>query len=74
MDKLKAENDKLRNNIKTVHKNMQTLKDLFISAADAKKQSIDINQIRNLLKEIDKLDTVDSESSSESEDMESESD
>lgn len=68
MDKLKSENDKLRNNIRTVHKNLQTLKELFINAANTKKESIDVKQIGNILKEIDKLDTVESEHSSDSED------
>lgn len=68
MDKLKSENDKLRNNIRTVHKNLQTLKELFINAANTKKDNMDVNQIRNILKEIDALDTIESEHSSDSED------
>lgn len=71
---MKNENDKLRNNIRTVHKNLQTLKELFINAANTKKESIDVNQIRGILKEIDKLDTVESEHSSESEEDFDESD
>lgn len=66
MDKLKAENDKLRTNIKTTHKNLQTLKNLFISAANTKKDSIDINQIKGILEEIDALDTIESDHSSDS--------
>lgn len=75
VDKLKAENEKLRNNIKTVHKNLQTLKDLFIASSNSKKAAIDVDHVQSILKEIDKLETVDSESSSESEEeAESESD
>lgn len=67
VDKLKAENDKLRENIRTVHKNLQTLKDLFINAATAKKQDIDMNKVRTLLQEIDTMDTIESDNSSGSE-------
>lgn len=67
VDKLKTENDKLRNNIRTVHKNLQMLKELFINAANSKKDKINVEEIRNILKEIDTLDTIESENSSESE-------
>lgn len=66
------ENDKLRNNIRSVHKNLMTLKELFINATNTKKETIDINQVRKLLTEIDKLDTVESEASSHSDDDSSE--
>lgn len=67
MDKLKGENDKLRNNIRTVQKNLQTLKELFIDAANKKKDSIDENQIREILKEIDTMETLDFDNDSDSE-------
>lgn len=64
---MKTENDKLRNSIRTVQKNLQTLKDLFINAANNKKDSVDQEKIRNILSEIDQMDTVESDPSSESE-------
>lgn len=65
VDKLKNENEKLRQNIRTVHKNLQTLKTLFINATGSKKQTMGLEMIRELIKEIDDLDTLESEESSE---------
>lgn len=72
VDKLKAENEKLRHDIRRVANNMQTLKDLFLNATSAKKESIDIDEVRRLLEEVDTIEVAESEESSESEELDSE--
>lgn len=70
VDKLKNENEKLRHNIRTVHQNLQTLKTLFINAAGSKRETMGVDKIRELIKEIDDLEKlVSEEESSEDEEV-----